>query len=291
MTDRPNPDALPGAPAPRAGIHRVNGTGLYAEVRGSGPPVLIIGTGDEDAEMYRPIAERLDGCTVVTYDRRGTGRSGREDWPGGGSTAHADDAAALLRALGLAGACVFGASAAGIVALQLALRHPGPVGRALIYEPGYLRMVDGAARLQAEAYRLVDDHLAGHPGDWTGARAVLGRAIAAGTEPGAGDFFEPPPGRRWYEERAAADAEALIRDDLPATTERVDEAALASAPVDIRFAHGSATLPMFVEITTRLAAVRGTVPDVIDSAGHMAFYHPERIASYILDHVLDQRPG
>ena len=36
------------------------------------------------------------GYEVVTYDRRGTGRSGREDWPGGGAAQHADDAAALI---------------------------------------------------------------------------------------------------------------------------------------------------------------------------------------------------
>ena len=36
------------------------------------------------------------GYEVVTYDRRGTGRSGRDDWPGRGAGQHADDAAALL---------------------------------------------------------------------------------------------------------------------------------------------------------------------------------------------------
>ena len=41
------------------------------------------------------------GYEVVTYDRRGTGRSGREDWPGGGADQHADDAAALIHQLGL----------------------------------------------------------------------------------------------------------------------------------------------------------------------------------------------
>ena len=103
------------------GRYPVNGTVLYAEVRGSGPPVLLIHAGGEDAEQWRPLAERLSGFTVVTYDRRGTLRSGRDAWPGGGSAQHADDAAGLLRALGVDDVLVFGASSGGIPALQLAL--------------------------------------------------------------------------------------------------------------------------------------------------------------------------
>jgi pimeloyl-ACP methyl ester carboxylesterase len=80
---RTNPGALPDAEPPRIGRYRVNGTRLYAEVRGSGPAVLLIHADAEDAEGWRPIAERLTGFTVVTYDRRGTLRSGRDDWPGG----------------------------------------------------------------------------------------------------------------------------------------------------------------------------------------------------------------
>ena len=98
---RSNPEAYPGAPDPRIGVHPVNGTVLYAEVRGAGPAVLLVPGGAEDAEGWGPVAERLTGRTVVTYDRRGTLRSGTDDWPGGGSAQHADDAAGLLHALRL----------------------------------------------------------------------------------------------------------------------------------------------------------------------------------------------
>lgn len=93
---RSNPHAHPTAPAPRTKRLRANGTTLYAEVRGTGPAILVIPGGAEDAEGWRPVAESLTGHTVVTYDRRGTLRSGRDGWPGGGSAQHADDAAALL---------------------------------------------------------------------------------------------------------------------------------------------------------------------------------------------------
>ncbi|MEX0625229.1 MAG: hypothetical protein WD402_01650 [Chloroflexota bacterium] len=57
--------------------------------------MILVHAGGEDAEQWRPVAERLTGFTVVTYDRRGTLRSGRENWPGGGSPQHADDAAVI----------------------------------------------------------------------------------------------------------------------------------------------------------------------------------------------------
>ncbi len=151
---RTNPDAVAGAGEPTIGRHRVNGTTLYAEVRGDGPAVLLIPGGAEDAEGWRAVAERLHGWTVVTYDRRGTLRSGREDWPGHGSAQHADDAAALLRALGLADVVVFGGSSAGVIAVQLAIRHPTLVRRALVYEPGYLRAVQPTSRLIKPGYAI-----------------------------------------------------------------------------------------------------------------------------------------
>lgn len=91
-----NPDALVGASEPNVKRLEIEGARIYTEARGSGDPVLLIGAADEDAEVYRGIAERLAvSNTVVTYDRRGTGRSDRADWPTN-SVRHAEDAAALI---------------------------------------------------------------------------------------------------------------------------------------------------------------------------------------------------
>lgn len=283
---RTNPDALPDAAAPRIGRYRVNGTALYAEVRGSGPAVLLIHAGGEDAEEWRPIAERLTGFTVVTYDRRGTLRSGRDDWPGGGSAQHADDAAALLESLGLVDVVVFGGSAGGIVALRLALQRPDIIRRALVYEPGYFRQVPGGESLQLPANEAVAEHLARHPGDWPGAYAAFGRAIAPPTDTRRG-FFAPPRGKEWYAEREDGNAEALVRDDIPILTrEIVDEADLASATVDIRFSYGTDSMSIFREISTHLAAVRRATPDSIDGTGHSIYYHPDAAAAYIRSQIV-----
>ena len=284
-TSEANPDALPDAEPPRIGRYAVNGTTLYAEVRGSGPAVLLIPAGGEDAEWWRPVAERLIGHTVVTYDRRGTGRSGREDWPGRGSVQHADDAASLLGDLGLHDVVVFGNSSAGVVALQLAIRHPGRVRRALVFEPGHLRQVAGGDELHRRMREAAAEHLAANPNDWSGAAAALGRALApasATTSPGSAGIFTPPKGKEWYWERGVANAEPMLRDDVPIMSyEIADEAELAKADVDIRFAFGSRTTPIFRAIATHLAAVRNDTPDVIEGVTHTVHYWPDEVAAYI----------
>jgi hypothetical protein len=86
----------------------------------------------------------------------------------------------------------------------------------------------------------------------------------------------------WYVEREDMDAEALVVDDIPILTrETVDETALAASPVDFRFAYGTASLPIFREIVTYLAAVRGGASDEIEGVGHGLVYHSGAAAAYI----------
>jgi pimeloyl-ACP methyl ester carboxylesterase len=279
---RTNPEARLDAELPRIGRYPVNGTSLYAEVRGSGPAVLFIHAGAEDAEGWRPIAERLTGFTVVTYDRRGTRRSGRDDWPGGGSAQHADDAAGLLEALGLEDALVLGYSSSGNIALQVALSHPELVRRALVYEPGYLLQLPDPENIHRRLTGTAAEHLAGKPGDWAGAYAAVMRAFAPAAEIPTDVSATSSQPRSWYDEREEGNAETLLRDDIPIlTAELVDEAELASAAADIRFSFGARTRPIFRSIAEHLAAVRKTTPDVLDGVDHFLYYHPEDAAAYV----------
>lgn len=276
--DRPDP-------APRVGRHAVNGTTLHAEVRGDGPAVLIIAGGAEDAEGWRPVAERLPGHTVVTYDRRGTFRSGREDWPGRGCAQHADDAAALLGRLGLRDVVVFGGSSGGIIAIQLGLRHPELVRRVLAFEPGYLRCVPGGEHLHRLASAAIETHLALHPEDWAGAYRALDAAVSIALASGPGGFLAPPMGLEWYAEREDRNAEPFVRDDASIlTAEAVDEASITSPCVELRVACGSGSPALFHDIAAHLASLRGAEPDIVEGVGHAIYHHPDAAARYILVH-------
>ena len=277
----PNPDALLDGPEPVSSRVSVGASVLYVEEQGSGPAVLLIGAADEDAEIYRGIADRLSsGCRVVTYDRRGTRRSGREGWPSG-STRHADDAADLITSLGLEHATVLGASAGGIVALRLALRHPDLVRNVLCFEPGIFQLTDEGRKLEDRAASSVEQHLDSHPGDWIGAVNALGRA-AASSLADVSSLFTPPTGREWFAQRADENAEAFIRGDLPITREHFDLEAVANCQTNLRFAYGSTSHPVFHGITAELAASRSQTPDRLEGLGHLVYHHPDSTASYIL---------
>jgi pimeloyl-ACP methyl ester carboxylesterase len=103
----------------------VNGHDLHYEQRGQGEPLLLImgmsGTHLTWGEPFLELLERDFALTV--YDHRGVGKSSRTE--AGYSIADlADDAAALLGELGLDSAHVLGISMGGMVAQELALRHP-----------------------------------------------------------------------------------------------------------------------------------------------------------------------
>ena len=107
-----------------------NGLSLYYERAGAGPPLLFIsGTGGDLRNKPNvfdgPLAKRFD---LLAYDQRGLGRSEKPDLPYSMAD-YADDAAALMAAQGWEAALVVGVSFGGMVAQELAIRHPSRVKR------------------------------------------------------------------------------------------------------------------------------------------------------------------
>ena len=103
---------------------------LYYERAGDGPPLLFVsGTGSDLRNKPNvfdgPLAKTFD---VLAYDQRGLGRSQKPDLSYAMAD-YADDAAGLMDALGWASAPVIGVSFGGMVAQELALRHPAKVQR------------------------------------------------------------------------------------------------------------------------------------------------------------------
>ena len=112
-----------------------NGVSLYYEIDGTGTGdrlLCISGTGGDLRDQPRltdgPLA---DSFQLLVYDQRGLGRS---SVPSEVSTMadFADDAAVLLDAVGWDDCLVFGVSFGGMVAQELALRHPRRVRRLVL---------------------------------------------------------------------------------------------------------------------------------------------------------------
>lgn len=108
---------------------------LHVEERGGGdepPPLLLIAGIPAIADDWAPLAERLAvDRRVIAYDNRGSGRS--TVTPGPYTTPQlARDAIALLDALDIQRADVFGMSMGGMIAQELALRAPERVRRLVL---------------------------------------------------------------------------------------------------------------------------------------------------------------
>src|SRR5437763_8271087 len=102
-------------------------TSLYWESTGQGAPVLLImGLGLSGGAWWRTVPVLARRFRVITFDNRGVGRS--ESLTYSYTTeAMADDAVAILDRAGVDRAHVYGISLGGMVAQQLALRHPSRV--------------------------------------------------------------------------------------------------------------------------------------------------------------------
>ena len=140
----------------------VNGAELYYEIRGTGPPLLLIMGATGDGGHFEQLAELLaDEFTVISYDRRGNGRSPvPAGWLTTSAEEQADDAAALLDALGTGPAAVFGTSSGGTFALCLLVRHAEQVRGAILHEPGLYGLVDDFDAVRAPVRALVQEAMA-----------------------------------------------------------------------------------------------------------------------------------
>lgn len=109
-----------------------DGVTLHYEVRGDGPPLLLLmglGAPAEAWEQHVAVYQRHFRCILL--DNRGAGDSDRP--PGPYTTCMmAEDARAVLDALGIATTAVAGISMGSCIAQELALAHPGRVSRLVL---------------------------------------------------------------------------------------------------------------------------------------------------------------
>jgi pimeloyl-ACP methyl ester carboxylesterase len=249
----------------------VNGAELYHEVRGDGPPALLIMGATGVGGHFERVADLLaDEFTVVIYDRRGNGRSPRPDgWTATSPEEQADDAAALLEALGLSPAAVFGTSSGAVFALCMLVRHPEAVRGAILHDPALFVLFDDPDRARGAVRELVAQGMAagGPPaaleGFW---RFVAGDASWEGLEPGLREQMQASADTYFAVERGRFDAY------VPA-----DEI-LARIAVPVAVMAGETSRPFFGQAAGRLAErlgvevtrVPGAHAAYLDHAGDVA---------------------
>ena len=158
----------------------VNGVELNVALAGVGPAVLLLHGFPHTWQVWTDaMAGRSGSHRVIAPDLRGFGASGPAA-SGYDAGTLAEDAAALLAALGVSSAAVVAVDAGTPPAFLLAMRHPGLVRRLVVME-SLLGRLPGA-----------EDFLADGPPWWFGFHAAapgLAETVLEGNEAAYVDWF------------------------------------------------------------------------------------------------------
>lgn len=252
----------------------MNTDGLYHEVRGAGPVLLLVCGGIYDAQGFADLADALaDRYTVVTYDRRGNSRSALAGPPlPTDVTTQAEDAYRLLRYVSPdAPAAVFGNSSGGVIALELALRHPDAVRTVVVHEPPLFTVLP-----DRDHWRAVMDSVAAafRDGGVGAAFGTLNAAFAADTPPPAdrpddlGPAADPETTARQL-----ANAETFVGYEVPGFAPYEPDLAAVATRVVVAVGDGAEGEVPWVRAARALAARLGTRPEMFPG-GHGGFGGP-----------------
>jgi 3-oxoadipate enol-lactonase len=258
----------------------VAGHDLHVEQRGSGEPLLLImGMSGTHLSWGEPFLDLLARDFALTaYDHRGVGRSSRTE-PGYAIADLADDAAGLLDALGLERAHVLGISMGGMVAQELALRHPGRL-RTLTLGCTYAGGPDGRLTSQevfgllAEAWRSGDRE----------------RALRTGWEVNVSARFAADDGAYAAFRAAALELPVpvpVIMGQVQAIGGHDTSARLGEVAAPTLVVHGDEDRMLPVD---NAPAIAGRIPgarlEVLEGVGHLFWIEqPERSAALVRDHA------
>ena len=256
-------------------------TDLHHVRRGSGEPLLLVqgmsGTHLSWGEAFLDaLAPRFD---VVAYDHRGIGFSPAAEEPFT-IVDLADDAVGLLDALGWDSAHVLGISMGGMVAQELALRHPDRV-RTLALGGTYAGGADQRLTSPEVGQRLFaamksgDRELALR----TGWEINVSRAFSA-DEAAYAAFREAALGAPARVPMIARQAQAIAGHDASRR--------LGAIAVPTLVIHGDEDEMLPVENGRWIAEqIRGARYEELEGVGHMFWIEqPERVAGLLAEHML-----
>lgn len=238
---------------------QVNGVRLYYEEYGQGPPILCVHGMAGSAVMWAAAVPELARLgRVIVYDRRGCARSQRPvPYEKTTVAEHADDATALLDALGAIPAVVVGRSYGGGVAIDLALRYPERIRALVLLEAAILSLSAEAIAWEESLRQRLLAAAADDPttvGE-TLIRFVLGNATWEG--------FPAPIKQMFTDNGPAAVAEAT------GGFLQVDRAALASVDKPTLLVAAAHSSEAFRQVTDVMAAALPNSRTFIVEGGHL----------------------
>jgi pimeloyl-ACP methyl ester carboxylesterase len=262
-------------------VAQVAGHGLDHRRRGAGEAYLLIqGLSGTQASWGEPFLAALEpGLELITYDHRGIGASSPIRGPFSIADL-ADDAAGLLDALEIEQAHVLGISMGGMVAQELALRHPGRL-RSLALGCTYAGGPAGTITDPAVITRLLDAMRSGDRERQLRTSFEINVAPSFAAVPGTYEAFRamalsvPAPAPVVFEQlRATASHD---------TSERLRE-------IDVRtlVVHGTADMMLVSANGEAIAeAIPGARLELLPGVGHLFWWEqPERSAALLRAHAL-----
>ncbi|MCW3029843.1 MAG: alpha/beta fold hydrolase [Solirubrobacterales bacterium] len=253
---------------------------LDYERSGSGPPLLLImgmsGTALSWGEPFLELLRR--DFEVIVYDHRGVGAS--TPLTGPITIAQlAEDASALLSALGIESAHVLGISMGGMIAQELALNHPQQV-RTLMLGCTYCGGPQSTEGPPWVLRSLTEGMLSGDP-----ARALraawevnVSQAMVDDADAYAA-FLEIAQQRAVAVPVILAQLQACVAHD---TSTRLPELTMPTLVI-----HGTGDLMLPVENGRQIAAlIGGSRLEIFEGIGHLFFWEqPDRAAELVRSHA------
>lgn len=262
----------------RMPLINARGVDLFYREAGEGHPLLLIhGTGAH-ADVWSPAFEMLArDHRVIAYDRRAHTRSRAAIPPPAENYAiHGDDAAALLEALGAAPAAVMGWSGGGLVALDLASRHPSLVTDLILEEPPYQLAVNPTPDAEEMLGRVLELVRQRQPSE--AAEAFVRWAVSYRTGGSAIDRFDPA-----LVQSLLDNAETMLAEMQSGSGEELTSERLEKITCPVTCLVGELTQESFVACTDRLLRrlPKARLIRIANAAHAIHFDQPERFVEAV----------